>query len=421
MVGHFCEIDEGAGYIGYREALEHILSNTKLLGSEEILLGRSSNRIAAKDTIALISHPACDVSLKDGFSVKSTDVEEASVQRPATLKIVGSAFAATAFNGKVRGGSTVKVCSGAAIPAGADAVVAGEFCEEISKEEVIVRADAGAGRNVLEAGGEIRAGMVIVKKGSFFSPGNIGLAATAGISRVSVYRRAKVGIVGVGDEVVLPGERIHPGQVYASNLMTVQAWLSSFGIKCVASVVRDNVDDIKLELTKGLFEADVIMTSGGAWGSLRDLVIEALDDLGWQKVLHRVRMGPGKGIAFGILADKPIFCLPGGPASNAMAFLQLALPGILHMSGDRRPPLQSVPAKLTENLKGRNRAWTEFKDAVLSRDPVGAYTVSPCRIRSSLQSIAGANSLICIPEGRESLTRDEVIPIQALISRIDMI
>jgi molybdopterin molybdotransferase len=163
-----------------------------------------------------------------------------------------------------------------------------------------------------------------------------------------------------------------------------------------------------------LHGVDVILTSGGAWGSERDLVIGVLDRLGWRKLFHHVRLGPGKGIAFGLLEGKPVFCLPGGPASNEMAFLQLALPGVLRMAGDTQPPLRTVSAKLMENVNGRHPAWMEFKDAVLSRDKKGNYSVRLYKNRSRLQAIASAHGLICIPEGLNSLASGAVIPVQVL-------
>ena len=141
-------------------------------------------------------------------------------------------YAGSKYEGEVRRGNTVKVCSGAPIPKGAEAVVSEELCEEISPTEVLVKADAAKGRNVLVAGGEVRAGETIVRKGERLLPGYLGLAAAAGINRVSVYRRPKIAIIGVGDEVVAPGANLHPGQLYASNLVTMEAWLASFGISC---------------------------------------------------------------------------------------------------------------------------------------------------------------------------------------------
>ncbi|MBN1160677.1 MAG: molybdopterin molybdotransferase MoeA [Dehalococcoidales bacterium] len=409
------EIDEGTDYVGYQEAFQLICDNVKTVGVEELPMALSVGRIAAADIVAAVSYPSVDVTLKDGYAVVSADVAKASVQNPVRLKITGSVYAGGRRDLKVMPGSTVKVCSGAPIPPGAEAVVSEELCEEISSDEVLVKADAAIGRNVLIAGGEVKAGSIIVKKGGRLLPGYLGLAAAAGINRVDVYRRPVTAIIGVGDEVVAPGANISPGQLYASNLVTMEAWLESFGISSVSSIARDNKAAIKKELTKHIGDADVILTSGGAWGSERDLVIGVLDELGWRKIFNHVRLGPGKGIAFGIWEGKPVFCLPGGPASNEMAFIQLALPGILRMCGDTRHPLPSVNARLGESVKGRHPAWTEFKDAVLSRDAKGDYHVRLYKHRSRLQAIASANGLLCVPEGISSLSAGEIVSVQVLI------
>ena len=415
----FIEIDEGTGYVGYEEAFQLVTSNIRPTNTEEVGFDRAVGRVAAQDIIAEVSYPSIDVSLKDGFAVISADVERASARQPVRLKVIGSVFAGSQVGSEVKSGETVKVCSGARIPRGAEAVVSGEFCEENPGGDVYVRADAEKGRNILRAGSEVKAGDIIVRKGGVLYPGYLGLMAAAGISRIMVYRRPKVAIIGIGDEVVAPGERLQTGQLYASNLVTMGAWLSHFNITYVSTVVNDNEADIEKELRGKLPGVDAILTSGGAWGSERDLVIGVLDTLGWQKIFHHVRMGPGKGIAFGMWENKPVFCLPGGPASNEMAFLQLALPGVLNMGGDSRHPLQTISAILTEDLKSRHLAWTEFKDATLSRDSAGKLTVELYRNRSRLQAIASANSLVCIPEGTESLKSGEVVPVQLLSLRLD--
>lgn len=413
------EIDEGNDYVGYREAIDIIGGNVWSVGDEEVSLELCVGRVAAADLVAQVSYPSVDVSLKDGFAVKSADVANAERQKPVSLKMVGAAFAGVKYEGRVKNGEAVKICSGAPIPGGADAVVSGEFCEETSDGDISVKADAGPWRNVLRAGDEVQAGVAIVRRGEKLLPGSLGLAAAAGISRMQVYRRPHVAVIGVGDEVVAPGEKLQPGQLYASNLVTMEAWLTSFGIACVNSMATDNEDAIKNELLKHRQEVDAILTSGGAWGSERDLVIGTLDKLGWHELFHHVRMGPGKGIAFGLWERIPVFCLPGGPASNEMAFLQLALPGLLRMGGETRHPLQIVPARLTEEVKSRHKAWTEFKDAVLNLEGDGCYTVTLYKNRSRLQAIASASGLVCIPEGKESLRRGEVVPVQLLAPRLD--
>lgn len=414
MNNDFQEIDEGAGYLSFRQAIGIIEKNVRSVGEETLFLERCAGRVAASRLAAKISYPSVDVSLKDGFAVKSGDVAEAVWQKPARLKVAGTAFAGGAYIGQVKGGNAVKVCSGAPVPEGADAVVAGEFCEEKSPDEVLIFADAGPGRNIMRVGVEVKAGAVIAEQGERLSPGYLGLAAAAGIHEVKVYRRPRVALISIGDEVVAPGAKLHIGQLYASNLVTMEAWLASFGIPSVASIAADRESSIKQELQKHFNSVDAILTSGGAWGSERDLVLGALEKMGWRKLFHYVRMGPGKGIAFGLWENIPVFCLPGGPASNQMAFLQLALPALLLMGGETRHPLPTVPAKLTEDVQSRHQAWTEFKDAIVTLDAGGCYRVHLYKNRSRLQAIAGAGALLCIPEGQEYLNKGDVVPVQLL-------
>ena len=99
----------------------------------------------------------------------------------------------------------------------------------------------------LRAGGEVKAGAAIVEKGERLLPGYLGLAAAAGISRVSVYRRPRVAIIGVGDEVVAPGGSCSRASFTPATWSPWRrGWLLSAFL--LSSVVNDNEDAIKQEL-----------------------------------------------------------------------------------------------------------------------------------------------------------------------------
>lgn len=404
------EIDEGKKYIGYKDALSLILSRTDCRKVEVLPVSLCTGCVASEDIVALVDSPTDDVSLKDGFAVKACDVIGASPQSPICLRVVGSAFAGTRFKGEVDEGQAVKICSGSPVPTGTDAVVSVEFCQEVPPD-VYVRAVADIGRNIFRAGDDVKAGAVIVEKGEVLLPARLGLITAAGVNHLKVYRKPRVVLIAIGDEVIAPGVELKDGQLYASNLISIAAWLSTFNISCETIVTDDVMDCIKSEMQKALPKADAIITSGGAWGSERDLIIKALDNLYWEKVFHRVRIGPGKGIAFGIWEGKPVFCLPGGPPSNEMAFLQLALPGILHMAGHNGSPFFTVMARLTQDLKSRHRAWTEFKKAKLFHDYDG-YLVTPIIEESRLKSMADSTCYLCLPEGTDSLHRGQMVTVQ---------
>jgi len=145
-----------------------------------------------------------------------------------------------------------------------------------------------------------------------------------------------------------------------------------------------------------LSQADALLTSGGAWLSRRDLVLDVLSDLGWHKVFHRVRLGPGKGVGFGLWEGKPVFCLPGGPPSNETAFLLLALPGLLRLAGFPAPGFPVKRARLAEDVQG-TPGWTRVIRGRLEDGPEG-LSFRPITAPSRLTALARAQGLLILPE-----------------------
>ncbi len=112
------------------------------------------------------------------------------------------------------------------------------------------------------------------------------------------------------------------------------------------------------------------------------------------------------------MEGKPFFCLPGGPPSNEMAFLQLALPALLKMKGDHPFPFPLASARLAASVHGKTE-WTDFIHARLEKRQ-NQLIVHPARLKSTLQSMARKEALIIIPEDREEIAAGEIIDIQLL-------
>lgn len=216
----------------------------------------------------------------------------------------------------------------------------------------------------------------------------------------------------IGDEVVLPGRELRRGQLYASNVVTLVGWLEHFRLRAGVAAVGDREDGIRTAVAKMLETCDAVLTSGGAWKSDRDLTVKVVKDLGGDVLFHRVRIGPGKAVALALVGGKPAFCLPGGPASNEMAFLQTALPGLLRLAGRDPRPFPFRRARLSEDLEGVED-WTQFFQADL-RCSGGEWSVSPLRMKSRLRSQARANALLRLPEGKSRLKKGEEVAVQVL-------
>jgi molybdopterin molybdotransferase len=192
------------------------------------------------------------------------------------------------------------------------------------------------------------------------------------------------------------------------------SWLKAFGFPRVTSqVAPDQADHIRQTILDLEPQADAFITSGGAWGSERDLMPRLLVEMGWKGFFHRVRLGPGKAAGFGLLDGRPFFILPGGPPSHEAAFLLLALPGLLAMAGFRPPFFPETQARLVETVEGP-ADWTQVVHAVAVRTPDG-LTARPVRSASRLGSMARKNALFLIPEGVSGFDAGNRVPLMLLI------
>ena len=399
-------------FIGFKEALELTLSNVSAGPTEILPLQRLIGKILAEDIVAKVDCPSISSSRKDGYAVIGSDLSEASDRKPVTLKMIGNLVAGDLSNLKITNGQTVRITTGAPLPEGANAVLSEEYCRQ-DEDKIVVYNTAHAGRNIQQRGRDIRRGETIAAKNAMLDPALIGLLAAAGLEAAPVFKSPKVAVIATGNEVVPPGEPLSKGKLYASNMVEICAWLSLLNLNYTTELVPDHQEDIKKAITKHLSAVDVLLTSGGAWGSERDLILDVVESLEWQGIYHRVRMGPGKPVGFGILENKPFFFLPGGPPSNEMAFLQLTIPALLRMKGDYAGLFPLASARLAETVYGK-KDWTDFIHARLEirNDQL---IVHPARLKSGLQSMARKEALIIIPESRAKLNSGETVDIQLLV------
>lgn len=398
--------------IGLAEALALMLRRLPRPSPGLCPIAEAGGLVLAQDYLARVDCPATATSLKDGYAVHSADLESASEQQPVKLEPCGAMVAGGDTNLGVTSGKTVCVMTGARIPAGADAVLANEFAQ-VQDGWVYCTRDAKPGRNILAQGHDVARNKTMAAAGEVLTPAKTGLLAAGGLDQVKVIPRPRVGLLGIGDEVVCPGQALKEGQLYASNLVTLKSWLGQFRMQADMTIVPDHQDRLCETLTRLSEQNDVILTSGGAWTSDRDLTIRSLEALGGEVVFHRIRMGPGKAVAMVLLGQTVVFCLPGGPPSNEMAFLQVALPGLLHMAGVSGEPFRRRTACLTETVSG-HIDWTQFlQGQVFEKE--GRWFVTPLKKASRLQSQADATTLIEIPEGTETITANESISAQCLL------
>lgn len=387
--------------------------DTEGMSTERAELSAATGRVLAAAVRADHEMPPFARSTRDGYACRA-----AELATHAALPVAGSTRAGDAPGGPLPPGCAWEMMTGAAVPAGADAVVMLEHVEASGGE---IRVQAGrtlaAGENVVTAGAEARAGDEVVSAGTRLHAAHIAAAAACGYATVEVFARPRVAIVTTGDELVPVAATPGPGQIRNSNGSMLAALVEQYGGEAwILPTAQDNAASLEAALREAL-RAEMLLISGGVSAGKFDLVEPALLALGAQFHFTGVRIQPGKPLVFGELPKggsgaAPLFGLPGNPISSAATFLLFAAPVLARLSGSSALLPQFAYARLTRSLKGKP-GLTRFVPARRGGD---GTAVTPVGTQGSgdLAAFARADCFVVTPEGTERLEADEMVRILLL-------
>jgi molybdopterin molybdotransferase len=330
--------------ISEEEARRKILETIQPLPERTVSLSGALDRFNGKDLVARLPMPGFDNSAMDGYAVV------ASVCRTGKrLRVIGEQPAGVDRGIRISPGEAARIFTGALMPAGTDAVVMQEDVTRDS-DEIVLNVDVEAGDFVRQRGCDLSEGQKILSKGERIRAATIALLASQGFSEVTIGGDVDVAITSTGDELVKPGTRINPGQIYESNSVLLEALLqrSNATIRSMENC-PDDQPSLTEALKRGLQYRVLIITGGVSVGE-HDLVKSTLFSLGAKIDIWRVAIKPGKPFLFGQAGSCAIFGLPGNPVSTFVTFLQFVRPAILKMMGAACLDLPEVPARLTANV-----------------------------------------------------------------------
>ena len=324
------------------DARRDVLSAVELLPEVEVDLDDVHRLALATAVVATDDVPPFTNSAMDGFAVLASDTAVV----PVGLKVLEDVAAGHSARGSVVAGTAIKIMTGAPIPDGADAVVRVEDTE-LDGTVVSVKATVAVGTAVREAGGDLRAGTEVFGAGETITPAHVAVMASLGLARPLVYRRAIVAILSTGDEVVaVDGGELQPSQIRDTNRPLLKALLAELGADVIdLGIVGDDAVEMRRRIEQGAADADAVITSGGVSMGEYDLVKQILGEIGSVE-FWKVAMQPAKPFAFGHVAGKPLFGLPGNPVSVMVAFEQFARPALLKMMGHRTIFRPRVPGTM---------------------------------------------------------------------------
>lgn len=326
-------------FISVEDARRRILERIEPLGSERVFLTQARGRVLAEPLASPDNSPRFAHASRDGFALRFQDL-----QGPDTrLELVGQSAAGAPSQRDVGPAQAVRITTGAPLPPGADTVVMQEYCRVDAASNTLAFEQADAikpGQWVRQIGQDMAAGEIILEAGMRLGPADIGLLAGLGRAMVTVSRRPRVAIVSTGDELVDPGTSPGPAQIVNSNAYLLGALVEAFGgIAHILPIAPDDADAIRQTFAAAIAGADLVLSSGGVSVGAFDHTREVLDALTGGMDFWKIRIKPGKPLAFGVAErgahPTPLVGLPGNPNACFVCFHQFVRPALERLGGQQ--------------------------------------------------------------------------------------
>jgi len=396
------------------EAVGRFLSHFKPLEPEQIPILDALDRFLAEEIIAEVDIPPLANTAMDGYALRCDDTGGARPDAPRRLRVVADLAAGYVMDRPIPAGAAVRIMTGAPVPPGAEAVVPFEEVE-CDGDEVLVFKRYPHHKNIRAVGEDVRAGQVILERGAVLRPPEIGMLAALGRPQVAVHRRPRVAILSTGDEVIEPDAPWQPGKIRDANGYSNAAQVLKYGgIPLRLGIARDTMDDLTARIQAGLEQgADLFLTSGGVSVGAVDVVKTVLAAEG-EISFWRVRMKPGKPLAFGTIRGVPLLGLPGNPVSAMVSFELFARPAILTMLGKTKLAKPTLDAILVDEIRRKDNRRHYVRVMLEERDGKTYARLTGDQGSGILLSMVKADGLAIIPEDVDHLPAGSPVQVMML-------
>ncbi|MEK0431009.1 MAG: hypothetical protein RL139_813 [Gemmatimonadota bacterium] len=394
------------------EAVARITAAAAALPEETVPLGAALGRVLAADVIAPITLPHWTNSAMDGYAVRGADVAGATEAAPVELPVLETVAAGAFPSRGLRSGEATRIMTGAPVPEGADTVIRVEDTDG-GLARVRIHRDRDVGKNLRLRGEDLVEGNVVLPRGIPIGAAQVGILASIGQAMVRVHRRPRVAILGSGDELVDLDrfDEVRAGRkIVSSNAYTLDALVRLNGGEPIGlGHAADTRAAMQALLERAVaVRPDLIVTSAGVSVGEFDHTRAALEAMGAEMALWRVRMRPGAPVGFGRIAGIPWIGLPGNPVSVMVTFELFVRPTIRRLLGHTRLHRRPVPVTLDETVRIGARL-THFLRAVVTPNADGTLHARLTGPQGSgiLTSMSLANALLVVPEDRAEVAAGE--------------
>lgn len=390
--------------ISFENAFETVMSRVRVLDPEPVELHAAAGRVLAEDVRSDIDMPPFDKSAMDGYACRREDL-------PGPLHVVEVIQAGSAPTLAVGQGECAKIMTGAMVPEGADCVIMVEHTEETGDRTIRFTGNSTA-RNISRRAEDIRAGDIVLERGTLLGAQHIAVLATVGCARPWVSRRPRVGVIATGDELVEPDQRPGPSQIRTSNSYQICAQVANTGaIATYYGIAADTEEALDALMKRALSENEVVLLSGGVSMGDFDLVPGVMEKNGIEILFDSIAMKPGKPTTFGVGPKAFCFGLPGNPVSTFVQCEILVKPFLYALMGhEYRPRYSWLPlAETIQRRRADREAWIP-----VSITEGGEVQPREYHGSAHINSLCRADGFIVVPTGTERVEKGTVICVRQI-------
>lgn len=373
----------------FEQAFRTVLDSARELGTERVGIEQATNCILGEDVKSDIDIPPFNKAAMDGYACRREDLSY-------ELEIIETIPAGCTPEKEIGPKQSSKIMTGSVVPHGADCVIMKEYVE-MRRENTIRFVGKETADNICQKGEDVRAGDIVLRKGTLLRAQHIAVLASVGHNEPLVAKRPRAAVIATGDELVEPASQPGPSQIRNSNGFQLYAQVENTGaIAANYGIAKDTTKAIDSMFKQAFDENDVVIVSGGVSVGDFDLVPQILRRNNFELLFERVAVKPGRPTVFATSENTYCFGLPGNPVSSFVMFELLIKPFLYKMMGhDFKPAF--TRARLDETIRRKKTERDSWLPVLFTQ----GRKIARINYHGSahINALCEADGLLCMPAG----------------------
>lgn len=398
-------------HIDLEKAIELLIENTIALEQkEERNILESLGFVLGEDIYSPIDNPPFSRSPLDGFSFNNKISKNASQNNPKKIDVFSEICAGDFLEKEVPFGSAVRIMTGAPIPKGCNCVLKQEEVEfDEENQTVTIYKEMKEFENFCYQGEDLKKGTLVINKGELITYNHIGVFASIGINKIHVYKKPIIGILSLGNELTMPGERLESGKIFNSNLFTLASRLKSLGLESlIFNPLLDNINIVSDFIEANIHKVDLLITTGGVSVGKMDIMHDVIKKINAKRLFWKVNIQPGTPVLASVKNNKIILSLSGNPFASLVNFELLGRKILEKLSCNGIKSTYTLKAKVSGNFKKKSIKRRFIRAQYINGD---VFVNNDKHSSGMISSLLNKNALIDINPGNNGLNDGDIVEV----------